>query len=182
MRVSALTSLLLAATLGSGCTLNAAFELEIGLPPGPTAGPTMWALLQPRNAAENPFPDVWRGDDLDPIELIPSMPQTDRISILSSREDVDLALKVRFCISQTCTELADDEAPERWIEFEHPFYIGARTSWKPPMDSPEITVIPPPRMMMETLPILDIPRCSIRGCVDGELSSYCRTDGRHLCE
>jgi hypothetical protein len=138
MRPSVLASLVVLAALGSGCTLNAAFELEIGLPPGPSGGRTMWALLQPRNAAENPFLDVWRGDDLDPIELIPGTPQTDRISILSGREDVDLALKVRFCVSQTCTELDDDEAPERWIEFEHPFYIGARTSWKPPMDSPDL--------------------------------------------
>jgi hypothetical protein len=175
MRASLTIALVLVAAVG--CINNAAFELEIGLPPGPTGDP-VFALLQPRDAAENPFGDEWRGDDLQAIQLIPGMAQTDNISILSKDGDVDLALKVRFCVSPTCGDLMDASAPERWFEFEHPFYIGARTSWRPPMGSEEILAIP---TVSDSTPLI-IARCQIRGCVDGELSSYCRTDGRHLCE
>ncbi len=174
-RAPAAFVLLAALGLGaSGCTLNAAFELELDLPAGPVGGPPVYVLIQPRSAAENPFPDEWRGDDLDSIELTDT-PSSDHISILSGRDDIDLAVKARFCASPTCTDLDDDMAPERWFLFEHPFYIGARTSWNA---DPQIDAIP---TTSDTTPFR-VERCQIKGCVEGELSNYCRTDNRHLCE
>jgi hypothetical protein len=157
----------------AGCAQNAALEITLDLPPGPSDGTTVYVLTQPRSAAENPFTDEWRGDDLPAIELMPGMAIEDQISVLSTDDSTDLNLKVRFCANENCTAIEDDMAPERWYALEHPFYIGERTYW-----SVSIPTIP---TMRDTEPT-PVEMCDIRGCVDGDLSSYCRVDGRHLCE
>jgi len=171
--------LLLSLGLGiasAGCAQNAAFELLLDLPPGPADGTPLFVLVQPRNAALNPFEDGWRGDDIESFELVPGERSEDHISVISGDETVDLNLKVRFCQSPSCSGFDDDRGPERWFQFEHPFYIGARTYWDPEL--PIIVDVPTER---DTTPTV-IDRCQIQGCVDGRLSMYCRTDGRHLCE
>ena len=162
-----------AAMLGAGCAQNAALEVRLDLPAGPTDGTTTYVLTQPRRAAENPFMDEWRGDDLTAIELSPGERLEDHISVLSDDDATDLHIKVRFCSSPSCTAIEDDMAPEHWYKLDHPFYIGARTFWSVTIDS-----IPIDRDTTAA----EVDRCQIRGCVDGDLSSYCRVDGRHLCE
>lgn len=157
----------------SGCAQNAALELKILLPPAPTDGSQVFVLIQPRSAADNPFEDEWRGDDLEAIELVPGDTYPDHVSVMSTEDATDLNLKVRFCASPNCTDIEDDTAPELWYALGHPFYIGERTSW-----STTISEIPTER---DTAPE-EVDRCQIEGCVDGPLSSYCRGDGRHLCE
>ncbi len=82
-------------------------------------------------------------------------------------------MKVRFCVNPTCTDIADDMAPERWFALEHPFYLGERTSW-----TATISEVPSGR---DTAPFI-APRCVIEGCADAELGSYCHPDDTHLCE
>ncbi len=166
-------SLLLLVLGGAGCAQNASLEITLNLPQGPSDGSTVYVLTQPRAAAENPFADEWRGDDLPAVELDPMTDIQDHISVLSTDDTTDLNIKVRFCANPNCTDIADDMAPERWFQLEHPFYIGARTFW-----TADITEIPTMRDSSPTI----VGMCAIRGCVDGDSSSYCRTDGRHLCE
>jgi hypothetical protein len=165
--------LILLLSFGSGCAQNSALEVSIDLPPGPTDGTSTFVLIQPRSAAENPFMDEWRGDDLDAVELLPGERLVDEVSVLSTDDTINLHLKVRFCSSPSCTAIEDDMAPERWFKLTHPFYIGQTTSW-----DTMIPVVPADRDTTETC----IVKCQIQGCVDGVLSSYCRVDGRHLCE
>jgi len=157
----------------SGCAQNAALEIAIEMPFGPDDGSRVFVLVQPRKAADNPFADEWRGDDLDAVELIPGDTFVDNISVMSTDDTTDLNLKVRFCASPNCTAIEDDTAPELWFALQHPFYIGERTSW-----DVDILEIPEER---DTAPEV-IEKCQIKGCVDGPLSSYCRADLRHLCE
>jgi hypothetical protein len=83
-----------------------------------------------------------------------------------------MAIKVRFCASPTCTSIGDDRAPECWYLLEHPFYVGEITAWRTSITSEAECAGTTQR----------VERCEIAGCVTGELSSYCRVDGRHLCE
>jgi len=173
--LTALTALaaLASGLFASGCAQNAALEIAIDLPAGPGDGSRVFVLVQPRKAADNPFEDEWRGDDLEAVELMDGESFTDNVSVMSTDDTTDLNLKVRFCASPNCTAIEDDTAPELWYALQHPFYIGERTSW-----DVEILAIPAER---DTAPEL-IEKCDIKGCVDGPLSSYCRMDDRHLCE
>jgi hypothetical protein len=181
-----------------GCVDNAVLELTVTLPVRPTAMegalcmsdadcPTpgivcgeegtcaarAFVLIQPRKAADNPFGDDWRGNDLDPVELSDEGPTVDEISVLTEDVDADLNIKVSFCTTPTCTAFADDPPPSLWYQLQHPFYRGKRT-----FHDIEIATIPEMRDTEADI----VQMCDIRGCVDGELAMYCRTDGRHLCE
>lgn len=173
--LTALTALaaLASAFLAAGCAQNAALEIAIELPAGPADGSRVFVLVQPRKAADNPFEDEWRGDDLAAVELLEGESFVDNISVMSTDDTTDLNLKVRFCASPNCTAIEDDTAPELWYALQHPFYIGERTSW-----GVEIFEIP---LARDTEPDV-VEKCQIKGCVDGPLSSYCRMDERHLCE
>jgi hypothetical protein len=163
----------LVGTALTGCVQNAALELELTLPPGPTAGAPVYALIQPRRSTD-PFEDEWRAsDDPEALELAPGEPTLDHISVLSQDDTIDLHLKVRFCSTPTCSVIEDDGAPESRFSLEHPFYIGKRTFW-----SASIDAIP-----TMTGAVTEVDKCVIRGCIEGILGSYCR-DGtdRHVCE
>lgn len=163
------------ALTGAGCAQNAALEVELTLPPGPTDGTTMFAVVQARDAAEFVLEEEWRGGDLEPIALIPGEAIEDHVSILSTDASTDLLIKVRFCTSPDCIDIDDATSPDRWFEIEHPFYIGKRTYWTAEDAIPEI---PTER---DTAPLF-VGRCEVEGCITGPIVDYCSLDGRHLCE
>jgi len=165
-----LSALALAIVL-SGCPENAILEIELDLPPANTME-QQFALTQMRRGDMNPFNEDWAGEDLPAIQLGAER-QVDRISLVSDDDEVDVHIKVRFCSTDICSELADADAPERWYQLEHPFYLGHRTEW-----AERIEMVPAAK---DTTPTV-VERCLIRGCVEGFLRSYCRVDGRHLCE
>lgn len=165
----------------AGCSENAILELTVELPAQPVPTGRRYALVQPRVHPDNPFPDEWRGEDLPAVEL-GLEPVVDHVSVVSDRGDVDLGVKIRFCLEPSCTALGeadggpgDADAPELWYLLEHPFYPGHRTFY----EITGIGGIPTGRPAAPTV----VGRCDIRGCVEGEITDYCRMgDGRHLCE
>lgn len=169
--MSARLSLLVSILCAAGCTQNAILEMAIDLP-SVDEGVVLHAQPQMRVASMNPHAEEWRGEDLEAIEL-GSERIVDEISLVAEEDEVDVAVKVRFCTTPSCTSLDDADAPERWYLLEHPFYLGRRTEW-----AVRIEEVPAAR---DTSPLV-VGRCDIRGCVEGDLSSYCRVDGRHLCE
>ncbi len=161
----------------AGCADNAVLELMVELPASPGDDP-VYVQVQPRRASNNPFTDEWRGDDVEPIAL-GAEPFVDHISVVSEEAGVDLAVKVRFCASPTCTDLADVDAPERWYLVEHPFYVGERTEADLVVSEVASATCVEGTAGCPTV----VDRCAVRGCTGGDPpSTYCRLDGRHLCE
>jgi len=158
----------------AACADNAILEVELDLPPRPSTTP-LYAFVQARAADKFPLPDPWGGSDLGAVELGDAR-YVDSISLLTSETNVDVNIKVRFCEDPRCTSIPDDNAPECWFHLEHPFYVGKRTFW-----SARVAAIPMDGDAHHRTEVL-VDRCQIRGCVEGDLSDYCRVDGRHLCE
>ena len=179
----------LLAFVHAGCTENAVLEIELQLPPNPGPG-TRFALTQMRRADMNPFDEQWAGQDLPAVEL-GTEALVDEISVVSDEDDLDMHVRVRFCISRTCGDLMDANAPERWFFLEHPFYLGHRTEWREGdmarADDPRIESIPDATdsctadPMPGNCPIM-VGRCQIRGCVEGMIGNFCDMSDRHFCE
>lgn len=182
----------------SGCVQNAVLEIEVELPERPvgegaacvlpadcdvaaglacvegSCAPRAFVQIQPRDAADNPFEDDWVGGDLETVELLAGERIIDMVSVVTTNVDADVNVKVRFCTTRTCSALEDAMAPERRFQLQHPFYVGERTLW--------VADIPDVPASFDSVPTV-IDRCDIRGCVGGgDLTDYCRLDGRHVCE
>lgn len=212
--MSARLALVLAALASSGCTENAILELQFELPAAPPddgTGEPWYAMVQVRRASDHPFEIPWTGGDLEAIELTGER-RWDCISVQSFDESVDLNVRVRFCRSPTCLNLADGTLKERWYHLEHPFYIGRRTYWSTSI--PGIPACDPMApddadcggigvcnaddgqcscSLSSECPsgmtcvagncLLDVGRCQIEGCIEGESTTYCSDgDGAHFCE
>jgi len=165
------------AVIATGCADNAVLELMVELPASPGGDP-VYVQVQPRRASDNPFTDDWRGDDVEPIEL-GSEPMVDHVSVVSEQDDVDLAVKVRFCQTETCTGFGDEDPPALWFLVEDPFYIGEHTE-----ADLVVTEVPATGCTegMADCPVR-VDRCDVRGCTGGDPpTTYCRLDGRHLCD
>jgi hypothetical protein len=158
--------------LGCGPEPNAILEVELLLPPRAEPSTTRFAYVQFRRADGHPFELDWERSDRDGVELSDVSTPAD-ISIFTTEPNVDVHLRIRFCQQPTCGAIGDDLSPELWYALEQPFYEGHRTSWG--------TTITDEPMGRPTAPEV-VDRCMIRGCVDGETSTYCDLGGRHFCE
>jgi len=192
-----------------GCVENAILELQIQLPAAPEADPLPWFVqLQIRDASGHPFDIPWMGDDGSAVEL-EAAPRWECISVTSNDDTLDLHVRVRFCRSDNCLDLADGSPPERLYSLEHPFYIGRRTYY-------QITVPGIPDCMTSADCMADaegvciegncncntdadcdtghrcepgagcvelVGLCEIEGCIGGVSAIFCSMDtGRHFCE
>ena len=169
--LAAIPGLLGLLVVASGCAQNAILELEIDLPQRPSDTP-IFAFVQARRGDTHPFESDWGGDDLPAVELLPDQRHTTTMSLIADEDGFDAHLKVRFCGSPKCTDIADGRAPARWYRIEHPFYVGERTFW-------QVSIAAVPTTPDGALEEVD--RCAIRGCIEGTLSSYCDAAGRHFC-
>lgn len=172
----------IAVALG-GCTEpNAVLELHLALPPAPDAGPRH-ALVQARRADEVSFAvaDWLDSDELGSVAL-GDEPQVDHVSIETvGEDDFDLNVRVRWCESVGCSEPVDDPSMglQTCLRLEHPFYLGHGTEYRTePLDIAAASMGP-----CGEGDVIVVDRCAIRGCAGGDDSpSFCRMDGRHLCE
>lgn len=155
-----------------GCTLSAVLELEVVLPMA--MPPTSPVFVQVQARKDVDFNADWLGTgDLAPVELSATAITTDRVSIVSDDELTDLRVKLSFCPTASCSDLASPPYGQAWFELQRPFYLGKQTRY-----TIEVAAVP---TTTPTVPAT-VDRCDIEGCVEGELSSFCRADGRHLCE
>jgi hypothetical protein len=152
---------------------NAVLEVEITLPPQLASSDQVHVVTQFRRAAGYPFEAEWEPPD-SPGNALTDAQSSIAFSVVTEDPNTDVNVRLRFCSRAQCEDLSDDNSPERWFVLEQPFYMGERTFW-----SAEIATIPDRRPSSPER----ADRCSIRGCNEGgEVSSYCRLDGRHLCE
>lgn len=169
-----LTWMAAALLLGScGDPTNAILEMEITLPSVESDAPRRFAFTQVRQEEGFPFDATWlASDDVTAVELNGST-QLDQISVVTESVDINVHVRIRFCVSADCSQLTDASAPELRFVLEHPFYLGERTRWKQTVTEVPTTTDDPEM----------VGRCAIRGCVQGpDAVSYCRGDGSHLCE
>ncbi len=93
----------------------------------------------------------------------------DAISVLTNDASLDVKVRIRFCADAAC---ADPMAPAQRFILRDPFYTGERTFHRLFVGDGSVDVPDP----------VEVDRCQIRGCVEGELSDYCDATGAHLCD
>ncbi len=176
--------MLLGAASVSGCAQNAIFELTLDLPPRPASLPAstpMYAFPQLRSGTSEAFTDRWAGQDpLTGVELTAERTEM-KISVIgnSDIEARSVRLKTQFCVDPRCNGFGDDSmAPISCVQFERVFYVGTFTSYR----LTHIDVVPT-IVTCGMSDVFPVGRCDVRGCVDGDTTSYCRLeDGTHFCE
>jgi hypothetical protein len=168
----AITFMVVVSAVLAGCTSSGVLELEILLPQVP-AGTPAFVRVQARKDVE--FTAEWLGTgDLEPIALSDAERVRDHVSIVSDDELIDLRIKLTYCETSSCSDVESMVYGEGWYELKRPFYLGKQTRYF--LDAGTMMPSGEPAM-----PVM-VDRCDIEGCVEGELSSFCRADGRHLCE
>ncbi len=171
-----LTSLLCGLLMGlSGCADNAILELDVTLPANPNPDTPLYAQVLARSSRLQTFEDDWLlFDSFDGFQLEEES-QLRVISIVADPVDYDsnVLLRVLFCTEPRCTGIGDDNAGERRMVIERPFYSGQRTraDW---------TVGDVTDSVVEVPEVISV--CQVRGCRSGDLTSYCY-DGTedHFC-
>jgi hypothetical protein len=138
------------AALLAGCAENAVLELAIGLPQA--AGDRQYALTSVNRATDARFEIEREAQSFPAVELDADR-QVDCISLQTKDESSDLEIRVRFCTTPDCGDLADASPPTRYFRLAHPFYIGRRTFW-----TTEIAEVPE---------CTDDAGCSVGRCIDG---------------
>lgn len=186
-------SLALLSLLATGCEQNAVLEITLDLPPRPTGEfPTeeeVYAFVQIRDD-QLPFGDGWAREPRDYAGTrLTDERQEVRYSAVSSRDDIGLHMKVRFC-SGTGPQApfcgSEDESSctmsrAVWLELERPFYLGKRTAWRDGEAIPEVPAAECP----DDRPVQVVGKCEIEGCIEAIPGSgtFCRrSDGTHFCE
>jgi hypothetical protein len=178
-------ALLCLCLVGSGCAQNAIFELALELPGWvPTAeqrarGDALYALVQLRSGTADALESPWSGNDpLAGFALALDEDRTPAVSVSvigdEATAQAPLRMKIRFCQSPRCVALGDDHAPEARVEFARVFYVTHVTSHRFRLDA----------LPTATTPYVEhVDKCAVRGCVDGDTSTFCHLDdGRHFCE
>jgi hypothetical protein len=180
-----------------GCSPNAILEVEFELPPA--TDEAAFALVQARDGTGDayPFEVNWTPVQLGAGIALGQATTVERVSIVSEAELGRLRIKVRFCKTARCVD-PDNGAAESWFELEHPFYFGATTEWSfklagvptfgqthpcTPLDgAPDDVDLQCDSADLSRSALL-VPLCQIRGCTEGQPSSYCRAADRerHFC-
>lgn len=182
VRLSVRALALLALPLLAGCTRNAFLELQIDLPKNDYAG-DRYAVVQVV-AGEVSFDQEWAGGDAIPPVKLGASPQSMRVSVEgdADTEQKPLRVKLKFCKSPQCTELADDVAPQLRLQLDRAFYIGERTSYTWSVACvPNVKGQTDPPPVCEAQKQLTVPKCKVAGCRSGITSEYC-AGGKHFCE
>jgi hypothetical protein len=161
----ALVLALLIAGCGGDADVVASLELRVDLP---AAGAASHALVEVGPELGGPFDTGFPEESLASVPLASSRTE-DAISVVTSDAGLDVKVRVRFCGDAAC---ADATAPAQRFVLRDPFYAGERTFYRIFAEDPSIDVPDP----------VEVDRCQIRGCVEGDLSSYCDGMGMHLCE
>ncbi|MGE0786519.1 MAG: hypothetical protein AB7S26_12685 [Sandaracinaceae bacterium] len=191
----------------TGCAENAILELSVRLPPAPDE--TGWfAEVQARNAATHQFNVPWMGGaTVRALPLTASVQTIDCVSLDSHDGTIDVNVRVRFCHSESCGDLADSNPPERFFRIEHPFYIGRRTYLTLDIDQvPECRVnstcggigvcdattgdcrcamdsdCPPGHACELSRCVAQVDHCAVAGCIEGAAGMFCTSSGVHFCE
>ena len=163
------------ALAASGCAQNAVLEVELSMPANPAGEPPRFAYVQAQSSDTVSFDETWAGRDLLGVPL-GSEPTTDAISLVTDDAAVmprAIGLRVRFCVTEDCTGLGDDRAPEARFRIERGFYQGRFTRLELVIDALPVPGTPTRR---------DLGRCEVEGCTVGSTSDFCTTSGAHFCE
>jgi hypothetical protein len=160
-----LISTLLLAGCGGDADVVASLELRVDLP---AAGAATHALVEVGPELGGPFDTGFPEAPLASVALGSSRME-DAISVLTGDAALDVKVRVRFCGDAAC---ADATAPAQRFILRDPFYAGERTFYRIFAEDPSIDVPDP----------VEVDRCQIRGCVEGDLSTYCDGTGMHFCE
>lgn len=168
----------LLAMLGAACTENAALDLDVELPTaGTMVGSTPIGAVTVQFAADTTdFMSSWEGDIPQATVDLGATRQTLRLSILAQPEQITrpLAVRILYCETRAACEAAPaDPRTEQHVVIPRAFYQGVVTRYRLDATSPPPS---PP-----TLPV-EIDRCDIAGCRDGEMATWCTSSGTHLCE
>lgn len=179
--------------LASGCEQNAVLEITLDLPARPEgelpAEDDVYAFVQIRDD-QLPFTDGWAREPRDYAgTVLTDERQQVHYSAVSSRDDIGLNMKVRFCSGTDPKAQFCGDEDERsctmsravWLSFERPFYLGKRTAWR---DTDAIPEVPEPECP-DSRPIQMVGKCEIEGCIEAIPGSgtFCRrSDGTHFCE
>lgn len=166
-------ALLLLLAMGiTGCARNAIFNLDVVIPAQTVTDGRRYAFIAVSSGQsdfdEQPFA-VQGAVNVDLTEGRRVVP----FAVTSSDPTTAVRVLVRYCHEPNCAELDLDMRPfmEGMVPgyryaFEHPFYIGAVTSYTLP--------VPALGMPAESSAINTVCRCAIEGCGEAEPgSSHC---------
>ena len=202
MPIFRLAILFLVLASASGCARNAIIELEFTLPPL-TVGEPGFVRLEVFEAEYLDGNEDFLHQNDGGLMTVVQFPTTSspptvslareqvtsaKFAIEAHEEVVAMSARLRFCEDRDwfgCEDRAPEDIRELWLRYEHPFYIGQRTTYRITIDS-----VPPPGETGARCPNPDwvqdgvcvIDRCKIQGCVGvGSVHDNC-TDGVHACE
>lgn len=174
LAATALAATALTGSMLAGCARNGVLEVQLTLPPNPSAPePQLYAVVT-MEAGD---------DDLENAPVVGANPGTAlargtttvvSYSIVAEQFDTDTQLQVVFCRTANCTGDDLSTLRRKTYHFERPFYQGRRTRW-----STEITEVP---ALNEPSQCVD--RCFTFGCIepDNATGDHCRRDGSHQCQ
>lgn len=171
-----------AALMLTGCAQNAILEVELDLPASNAAAADVRYVVVQGRSGEVDFATEWAGGGIaGGLELAPAS-QTVVVGIEAddSNEITDpLSLRIRYCRDETCTDPGDDDVQEVRVRIARAFYQGEYTELAKDL----ITL--PPVMACTSCPVegpIDIEKCDVRGCREGDTAYNCTGDDVHFCE
>jgi hypothetical protein len=169
----------LCAVVSGGCANNAIFTLVLDLPIAPAGSPPRTQLVVEGRPGLAEWDDDWQQWQAGGIPLSGTDRTTTDVDFVASGSAIaePLRVKIRFCISATCTHVGDGSAPEERIEFERVFYQGRYTRY-------EHTISAAPDPTVEPVPIGPLSKCLVEGpeCIDGLPGSTWCIGTEHFCE
>jgi hypothetical protein len=183
MRFTTLGAVIL--LVAGGCANNAIFTLHLDLPPAPPGPPVPRPqLVVEGRAATGLVMADWTADwqqwQAGGIPLNATVRTTASVDFVASGATVTepLWVKIRFCVSEVCTDVDDGVAPEVRVAFERVFFQGRYTEYTLPiafglMDGDVLDTSMTP-----------VPKCMVAApdCIDGMPATDWCIDGQHWCE
>lgn len=170
----------------SACARNAVLEIELSVPPAPPGmGPPIFAFTQFGDDTTDWGADWGIYPDFDGVAL-GSAARVVRFSLLSEDETKEVRMRVRYCSTERCEEIRGTP-PQVRFQFHEAFYIGERTRYRTATHTAhmeELGAVPPPPARDDEIPLIDVTKCDIEGCVraSGPVTSFCRMSQTHFCE
>ncbi|RLB51905.1 MAG: hypothetical protein DRJ42_15980 [Deltaproteobacteria bacterium] len=168
MRISLIVCLA-ALTIG-GCgdpEVVAGLELRIDLPAA--ASDAAEAFVQIRRESGAPFDSGFEEETLASVPLA-GMRSEDAISVVTDDATAAIKVRIRFCSAANCVGEAD--APAQRFILRAPFHTDERSLYRIFAEDPAIDVPVP----------VEVDGCQVRACSESDLSTYCNSDGVHLCD
>ncbi|MBW2461983.1 MAG: hypothetical protein JRH11_10075 [Deltaproteobacteria bacterium] len=161
------TALLIASGCGGDPDVVAGLELRIDLPAA--ASDAAQAFVQVRRETAAAFDSGFEEEVLSSVPLA-GMRSEDAVSVLTDNATVAVKVRIRFCSVANCVGEAD--APAQRFILRRPFHAGERSLYRIFAEDPAIDVPVP----------VEVGECEVRACSDSDLSTYCNSEGVHLCD